>query len=126
MAQLREDERPLLRFTERVARVQDSHGDYFLLENPLTSRAWGEGPLRRLLADFQLVRADGCAFGLTDVESGMLVKQACAISQQQPADLGAICEDLLERPRASTRSRVTSKAQPGDRILCAGDGWGYR
>ena len=56
----------LLRFATKVARTVMAYGGKFLLENPLTSKAWQEKFLHELMMDEQviLVAADQCMYGL--------------------------------------------------------------
>ena len=59
----------LLRFATKVALLVMDYGGTFLLENPLTSKAWQEKYLHELMMDdrVKLVVTDQCMLGLTSI-----------------------------------------------------------
>ena len=63
------DAKELLRFATKVALLVMGYGGTFLLENPLTSKAWQEKYLHELMMDdrVKLVVTDQCMLGLTSI-----------------------------------------------------------
>ena len=66
----------LLRFGVKIAKVVRDYGGVFLIEQPLTSKAWQCDELYRLLQeeDVHMVRGDQCMYGLTDLSGNPQLK----------------------------------------------------
>ena len=74
LEQLREEDRPLVKFGEKLCKIQISEGRFFLGENPLRSRLWDE--IQELLdhPDCLQVRCDAGAFGAENSEGSPILK----------------------------------------------------
>ena len=77
LMQKREQERPLLQFTEELFDIQIGHGDDALAENPLASYAFKEAPIQRILRhpDVSVGVSHGCQFNLRSSQTGLLLKK---------------------------------------------------
>ena len=82
---------PLLRFTNRVAKLQASRRACFLVENPLASSAWKRFELDYVTSQFT-VRVDMCAYGLKNPDTGALLKKPTRLVTNS-----AVAANLLAR-----------------------------
>ena len=67
----------LFKFALEVAQIVRDYGGTFLLEHPLTSRAWQEQMIQKFVMepDIFMTKGDQCAFGLQDSTGGFMKKR---------------------------------------------------
>ena len=107
----------LLRFATKVALLVMSYGGKFLLENPLTSKAWQEKYLNELMMDerVHLAVADQCMYGLTSIQEAPQRKPTgfTTNSEKNAKELGQRCdgqhrhEPVLGSDQGGLRSKQT-------------------
>ena len=91
----------LLRFGVRMAKVVQAYGGVFLIEQPLTSKAWQCDELYQLLqeADVHLARCDQCMYGLKDLQGTPQMKPTGWCSNSE-----VLLQHLDRRCESTTRS----------------------
>ena len=72
----REEDMPLLKFTEQVVMDQVERGDHGMVENPATSEAWNRDPMMRLRRRFWEDTTNMCMFNLVGKDGGLMYKTA--------------------------------------------------
>ena len=90
----------MLRFGEEAAEIVMSYGGTFVFEHPLTSEAWGEPELQRLMLkdNVFLARGDQCCFGLR-ARNGKFYEEPtgwCTNSELIAETLGQRCDGSHE------------------------------
>jgi len=90
----------LLRFGEEIAETVMSYGGIFVFEHPLTSKAWEEPELQRLMLkdSIFLARGDQCCFGLRALNGKFYKKPTgwCTNSEAIAEALGQTCDGSHE------------------------------
>ena len=71
----RQISRPMLRFVEKVCRRQRAMKKHYIVENPMTSRAWLEPPMLELAAESYPVRLHACCYGLAHPVAKQLIRK---------------------------------------------------
>ena len=105
----------LLRFGVNVAKVVREYGGVFLIEQPLTSKAWQCEELYRLLqeSDIYMARGDQCMYGLVDLQGKQQLKPTgwCSNSEILLQHLDRRCDhqhehsQILGNEQGQPRSR---------------------
>ena len=109
----------LLRFGEEIAETVMSYGGIFVFEHPLTSKAWEEPELQRLMLkdNVFLARGDQCCFGLRALNGKFYKKPTgwCTNSEMISEALGQTCngshehELILGSDAGGSRSRQAQR-----------------
>ena len=118
----------MLRFGEEIAETVMSYGGIFVFEHPLTSKAWEEPELQRLMKkdNVFLARGDQCCFGLRALNGKFYKKPTgwCTNSETISEALGQTCDGSHEhelvlgqrcwRPQISTSTTLSSSPDQYD------------
>ena len=112
----------LLRFGEEIAETVMSYGGIFVFEHPLTSKAWEEPELQRLMKkdNVFLARGDQCCFGLRALNGKFYKKPTgwCTNSETISEALGQTCDGshehelVLGSDAGGPRSRQAQRYPP--------------
>ena len=105
----RHEDQPLLDLVVQVARHQENHGKYYVIENPTSSRAWNQSPLKELRKESSQVVFHMCTMGLTDPYTGerlrkttRLVTNSSAVTKRlQDKTCMKVCGPVGNGPRTN-------------------------
>ena len=105
----------LLRFGVEMAKEVSGYGGHFVFEHPLTSKAWQEPELQRLMNNesVYLVKNDQCMFGLTS-SAGRLHRKPtgwCTSSRSIAEALDVRCDGSHDHEVIIGRSGSVNKSQ---------------
>ena len=119
----REHSRPMMRKVVSWCRQQHDDGNYFLLENPLTSRLWLEPEVQDLmkLPGVQQSECHGGAYGQVD-SKGNLVRKGFRFVGNCPWVLERLCrklsaDELSECKPLEGKETTLSEEYPHDMVL---------
>ena len=112
----------LFKFALEVAVIVRGYGGTFLLEHPLTSRAWQETLTQKLMMeeDVFLAKGDQCAFGLTDANGKLMKKRTGWLTNNKylwetlnrDCDGSHVHEPILGSCQGTNRSQQAQRYPP--------------
>eukprot|EP00435_Cladocopium_sp_Y103_P049590 s3051_g15.t1 len=105
----------LFRFAMKIGKLVMSYGCHFLLEHPLTSSAWLEDEMQRLMEDDRvlLVATDQCMFGLKS-SAGNLHKKPTGFVTNSPeiaAELEVRCDHRHQHEQVIGNNETGNRAR---------------